>query len=170
MNGELLDEIVSINIEDNQKAIAINQKSHFGKIEGDVLELSLIEATYLLEKGRLNIYNDDEKIDLKYLKSLIRNKQIHDKYIVFRDLKDRGYIIKAGFKYGSEFRLYERGNSPGEGHSQYLVKIIDEFENLKVSDISSYARVAHGVKKNLLLAIIDEDNDITYYTLKWIRP
>ncbi|MDR2873820.1 MAG: tRNA-intron lyase [Methanobrevibacter sp.] len=170
MNGELLDEIVSINIEDNQKAIALNQRSCLGKIEGDILELSLIEATYLLEKGRLNIYIGDEKVNLKYLKSLIRSKQIHDKYIVFRDLKDRGYVIKAGFKYGSEFRLYERGNNPGEGHSQYLVKIIYESENLKVSNISSYARVAHGVKKSLLLAIIDEDTDITYYTLKWTRP
>jgi tRNA splicing endonuclease len=26
------------------------------------------------------------------------------------------------------------------------------------------------VKKNLLLAVIDDDGDITYYTLKWTRP
>ena len=37
------------------------------------------------------------------------------KYIVFRDLKDRGFVIKTGFKYGSEFRLYNRGGGPGQG-------------------------------------------------------
>ncbi|MDR3292280.1 MAG: tRNA-intron lyase [Methanobrevibacter sp.] len=170
MRGELFDEIVSINIKDNQKAIALNQKSHFGKLEGDILELSLIEGCYLLEKSRLKIYFNDEKIAYEFLISLIRDKGLYGKYIVFRDLKDRGYIIKAGFKYGSEFRLYERGKSPGDGHSHYLVKIIYEFEDLKTSNLSSYARVAHGVKKSLILAVIDEDKDITYYTLKWMKP
>jgi tRNA-intron endonuclease len=171
MRGEMSDEIVSIAIgESNQRAISLNQKSHFGKLEGDVLELSLIESLYLLEKGRLNIYQEDNKIEPDYLRHIIREKSIYGKYLVFRDLKDRGYIIKAGFKYGSEFRLYGRGNVPGEGHSEYLVKIIYEFEDLKVSNLSSYARVAHGVKKNLLLAVIDDDGDITYYTLKWTRP
>ncbi|GAA5819504.1 MAG: tRNA-intron lyase [Methanobrevibacter sp. CfCl-M3] len=170
MRGELFDEIISIKINDNQRAAALNQKSHFGKLEGDNLELSLIEGTYLLEKNRLNVYLNDEKIEFEHLISLVRNKGLHGKYIVFRDLKDRGYIIKAGFKYGSEFRLYGRGKSPGDGHSDYLIKIIHESEDLKATDLSSYARVAHGVKKNLILAVIDEDKDITYYTLKWMKP
>jgi tRNA-intron endonuclease len=170
MRGELFEELVFINIKENQRAVSLNQKSHFGKIEEDILVLSLIEAMYLLEKGRFNLFQEGEAIEPGHLRSLIREKGLNGKYVVFRDLKDRGYIIKAGFKYGSEFRLYERGNVPGEGHSEYLVKIIYEYEDLKVSDISSYARVAHGVKKSLLLAVIDEDGDITYYKLKWTRP
>ncbi|MDR2830816.1 MAG: tRNA-intron lyase [Methanobrevibacter sp.] len=170
MKGELFDEIISINIKYSQKAITLNQRSHFGKLEGDILELSLIEGTYLLEKSRLKIYLNNKKVDFEFLISLIREKGLYGKYIVFRDLKDRGYIIKAGFKYGSEFRLYERGKSPGDGHSHYLVKVIYEFENLKISNLSSYARVAHGVKKNLILAVVDEDKDVTYYNLKWMKP
>ncbi|MBQ2353337.1 MAG: tRNA-intron lyase, partial [Methanobrevibacter sp.] len=87
-----------------------------------------------------------------------------------RDLKDRGYVIKTGFKYGSEFRLYNRGGGPGEGHSDYLVKIIFENYDINVLDFASYVRVSHGVNKKLLLAIVDEDFDITYYNVEWTRP
>lgn len=72
------------------------------------MNLSLIEACYLHEKGRLDVYEDEIKCSLDYLIDLLKNKEIYGKYIVFRDLKDRGYVIKTGFKYGSDFRLYNR--------------------------------------------------------------
>ena len=122
MRGDLYDETVTIIIEEGSKRpIALNQKSHFGKLEENVLELSLIEALYLMENKRLDIYKDDKKCDMTFMLDLIKQKGLHGKYIVYRDLKDRGYIIKTGFKYGSEFRLYQRGLAPGKGHSNYLV-------------------------------------------------
>ena len=125
MRGDLSNEIVSIKIEQGSKRpIALHEKSKFGKIEADFLHLSLIEACYLLEKGRLNIYEDDVKCSVGYLIDLIKEQNLYAKYIVYRDLKDRGFVIKTGFKYGSEFRLYNRGGGPGQGHSDYLVKII----------------------------------------------
>lgn len=171
MRGELSEEIVTVNIEkDSQKAISINQKSSFGNLEDDTLELSLIEAFYLMENGRLNIYQNNQKLEEKDIRDLIKNKSIYGKYIIYKDLKNRGYIIKTGFKYGSEFRLYERGKSPGEGHSDYLVKVIYENHDIPALDFSSYVRVSHGVNKSLLLAVIDDEEDITYYKIEWTRP
>ena len=171
MKGVLKDDIVSVFIEEgSKKPIALNQKSFFGKLENNLLELSLIEATYLMEKGRLNIYENDEKCELSYIINLIKEKDNYGRYIVYRDLKDRGYIIRTGFKYGAEFRLYDRGAQPGEGHSDYLVKILFETDNIPTLDFASYVRVSHGVNKNLLLAIVDEDFDITYYNVEWTRP
>lgn len=171
MRGELSEEIVTIKIdEDSRKAIALNQKSSFGKLEDDCLELSLIESFYLMEKGRLKIYKNGKKLDEEFMKGLIKEKEIYGKYIVYKDLKDRGYIVKTGFKYGSEFRVYERGNAPGKGHSNYLVKVIYETYNFSVLDFSSYVRVAHGVNKTLLLAVVDDEEDITYYNVEWIKP
>ena len=175
MRGDLSEEIVTITIGENlnQKAISLNQKSSFGKLEGDVLELSIIEAFYLMEKARLDIYENvesDEKLELNYIRNIIKENSGYGKYLVYRDLKDRGYIIKTGFKYGSEFRLYERGKSPGEGHSDYLVKIIHENYDVNALDFASYVRVSHGVKKSLLLAVVDDEEDITYYTVEWTKP
>ena len=175
MRGDLSEEIVTITIKENlnQKAISLNQKSSFGKLEEDVLELSIIEAFYLMEKGRLDIYENsesDKKLELNYIRNIIKKNSGYAKYLVYRDLKDRGYIIKTGFKYGSEFRLYERGMSPGVGHSDYLVKIIHENYDVNALDFASYVRVSHGVKKSLLLAVVDDEEDITYYTIEWTRP
>ena len=171
MRGDLYDETVTIIIEEGSKRpIALNQKSHFGKLEENVLELSLIEALYLMENKRLDIYKDDKKCDMTFMLDLIKQKGLHGKYIVYRDLKDRGYIIKTGFKYGSEFRLYQRGLAPGKGHSNYLVKVLYEEYEINALDFSSYVRVAHGVNKNLLLAVVDDDHDITYYNVEWTRP
>jgi len=171
MRGDLSNEIVSIKIEQGSKRpIALHEKSKFGKIEADFLHLSLIEACYLLEKGRLNIYEDDVKCSVGYLIDLIKEQNLYAKYIVYRDLKDRGFVFKTGFKYGSEFRLYNRGGGPGQGHSDYLVKIIFENYDINALDFASYVRVSHGVNKKLLLAIVDEDFDITYYNVEWTRP
>lgn len=171
MRGDLSDSIVSIKItEGSKKAIALNQKSFFGKIEGSTLGLSLIEAAYLLEKNRLNIFEDNIKCNIVYIFDLLKENNLFGKYIVYRDLKDRGYVIKTGFKYGAEFRLYDKGRSPGKGHSDFLVKVLYENYNIPALDFASYIRVAHGVNKNMLLAIVDEDFDITYYNIEWTKP
>lgn len=79
MRGCLTDEIVTITIKEdlNQKAISLNQKSFFGKLEDGFLELSLIEAFYLMENGRLNIYNvdSDEKLEINYIREIIKKKK-----------------------------------------------------------------------------------------------
>ena len=171
MRGNLSNEIVSVKIEEGSKRpIALHEKSFFGKIEEDTLNLSLIEACYLVEKDRLDVYEDDILCTAAYLIDLLRERDVYAKYIVYRDLKDRGYVIKTGFKYGSEFRLYDRGRSPGKGHSDFLVKIIYENYNIPALDFASNVRVSHGVNKKLLLAIVDDDFDITYYNVEWTRP
>ena len=171
MRGDLYDETVTVIVQEgSKKPIALNQKSHFGKLENNVLELSLIEALYLMENRRLDIYENDEKCDKNYILKLIKEKNLYGKYIVYRDLKNRGYVIKTGFKFGSEFRLYDRGLAPGKGHSNYLVKVIYEEYDINTLDFASYVRVSHGVNKNLLLAVVDEDHDITYYNVEWTRP
>ena len=171
MRGDLCEGIVTIKIEEgNQRAVSLNQKSQFGKLSEDCLELSLIEACYLMESGRLDIYENDEKCEISYIIDLIKEQEIYGKYLVYRDLKNRGYIIKTGFKYGSEFRLYERGTGPGHAHSDFLVKVLYENNEVNVLDFASYVRVSHGVNKKLLLAVVDDDLDVTYYNIEWTRP
>lgn len=171
MRADLYDENVTIKIQEgSQKAISFNQKSHFGRLSEDILELSILEACYLMENGRIDIYENDEKCELAYIIDLIKERDLYGKYLVYRDLKNRGYIVKTGFKYGSEFRLYDRGRAPGKGHSDFLVKVVYENYEIHALNFSSYVRVAHGVNKNLLLAVVDEDLDITYYNVEWTRP
>jgi tRNA-intron endonuclease len=167
MNSELSGDLVIVREGNIAK---IHEKSHYGNVTEDGLELSLIEALYLMEKGKLEVNIDSDDVTIEKLIKLIRGQGSFTNYIVFKDLRNRGYIVKTGFKYGSEFRLYERGKSPGDGHSNYLVKVASENSKFMMSDLSSYVRVAHGVNKKLLFAVVDDENDITYYNVEWTRP
>jgi tRNA-intron endonuclease, archaea type len=170
MDAELIGELVIIK---DKKAVALSEKSHYGKFNQDELQLSLMEAFYLQEKGKITILdkkNQDKAISLDEMRELIQDKDLIYRYMVYRDLRNRGYIVKTGFKYGSEFRLYERGKSPGDGHSDFVVKVVTENQDISVLDFSSYVRVAHGVNKKLLLAVVDDEQDITYYNVEWTRP
>jgi len=170
MDAELIGELVIIK---DKKAVALSEKSHYGKFNQDELQLSLMEAFYLQEKGKIKILdkkNQGKVLSLDEMHELIQDKDLIYRYMVYRDLRNRGYIVKTGFKYGSEFRLYERGKSPGDGHSDFVVKVVTENQNISVLDFSSYVRVAHGVNKKLLLAVVDDEQDITYYNVEWTRP
>ncbi len=146
------------------------ERSHYGTLTNDGLQLTIIEALYLMEKGKLEVKNGSDDVSIDNMYEIIRENGSFANYIVFNDLRNRGYVVKTGFKYGSEFRLYERGKSPGDGHSDFLVKVATEDSAFMISDLSSYVRVAHGVNKKLLFAVVDEENDITYYNVEWTRP
>lgn len=167
MNSELSEDMIIIK---DDKSLNLHSKSHYGNLTDEGLQLSLIEALYLMEKDKIKVKRDGKTLSVDDLYEMIHKKDLFANYLVFRDLRNRGYIIKTGFKYGSEFRLYERGTSPGEGHSNYLVKVASENEQIPLSDLSSYVRVAHGVNKYLLFAVVDQENDITYYNIEWTRP
>jgi tRNA-intron endonuclease len=154
----------------NQKAFKLNEKSHYGNLNNDELHLSLIEALYLVEKEKINVLDGNKVLSLKDFQEIIIEQGLFLKYLVFKDLRNRGYVIKTGFKYGSEFRLYERGRSPGDGHSDYLVRVYNEDQEISVNNFSSYVRVAHGVNKKMFIAVVDSEYDITYYNVEWTRP
>ena len=85
------------------------ERSHYGTITNDGLQLSIIEALYLMEKGKLEVKKDSDEVSIDDMYEIIRENGSFANYIVFNDLRNRGYVVKTGFKYGSEFRLYERG-------------------------------------------------------------
>ncbi len=124
------------------------EEKTYGRNEGDWGHLSLWEANYLAEKGIF----DARPI----MKDGI--------YGVYRDLRNRGLIVKSGFKYGTHFRAYEKSM---EEHSKYLVHVIPEKE--EIQKISRAVRVAHGVRKSLILAYPGTE-DILYFKFSWIRP
>lgn len=155
----------------DEHAHNLYNKRYYGNLTELGLELSFIEALYLFEKGKIEIFDsDDRPLSLEDMTNFIRQKHVYSHFLVYKDLRIRGYIIKTGFKYGSDFRIYERGHSPGDGHSSFLVKILSEEQEIKVRDFSSYVRVAHGVRKTLLLAVVDDEYDITYYDIEWTKP
>ena len=150
-----------------------NQSSYGTLLEDGRIELSLLEALYLVEKKRLRLIDTKRKeIDVARLvkKTKKHEKNFWTKYTVFKDIRNRGYIIKTALKFGADFRVYDRGIKPGQDHAKWILFPIHESSSLTWHDFASKNRVAHSTKKNLLLAIVDEENDVSYYEVQWVKP
>jgi len=146
------------------------EKEFYGKPFGELLQLSLVEALYLVEKNILNIKHMKNKKDLSKTDFInhIQKLQpdIENRLTVFRDLKKRGLIVKTGFKFGSHFRAYTK--KPDETHAEYLVHVIPKNYMCSCAELSRAVRLAHSVNKEIVFA--QTSDKIDYIKFGRLRP
>ena len=161
-------------LESSDPARDLYAQSRFGTVvAGSRVQLSFLEACYLVEKERILVKDGRGRVlDIdKLLAAGKRNdKTIAVKHAVFRDLRSRGYIVKTALKFGADLRVYDRGVKPGEDHAKWIVYPVHESEHLTWYSFAAKNRVAHSTKKRLLIGIVDDEDDVTYYEVKWLRP
>lgn len=147
-------------------------KKGFGEINGEFIYLSSYETLFLLEKNKISLFDRYEKeiTAEQFFKAMIRkNPDFPLNYVVFKDLRDKDYVVKAGAKYGALFRVYEKGILPGKEHARWLVIPVKSEGKLVFEDILGKNRIANSTRKSMLLAFVDNDNTVTYLELKWRR-
>lgn len=156
---------------DKKSSIKLFKKEFIGKPFEGGLQISFVEALYLMESKILNLFKVHESKSISYSKFFkIAKKTQPDidlRIFVYQDLKKRGLIVKTGFKFGSHFRVYTR--NPDEIHAEYLVQVVkNEYEEVW-SEISRAVRLAHSVNKEFIFAKINE-NKIDYIKFGRLRP
>ncbi|MFC1800777.1 tRNA-intron lyase [Nanoarchaeota archaeon] len=160
--------------ENSDGARELYNQSRFGKIlENGRVQLSLLESLYLLSKAKIQVLDGRNKVvefDSLLKKAQKQEHNLWTRYCVFKDMRDRGYIVKTALKFGADFRVYDRGVKPGEDHARWVVYPVQENTSLTWHDFSAKNRVAHSTKKRLLVGVVDEENDCTYWEIKWMRP
>lgn len=168
IQAQLTKEIISTN---EAEAFSLYKKSVFGEPVGQKIQYSLPEAFYLVEKNKIEIFQKNKKLtkDELYKKFSKIDKKFQIKYPVFKDLREKGHIVKTALKFGAEFRVYEKGTRPGKAHAKWIVFTDLETNKTTWHEFSAKNRVAHSTKKKLLLAILDEEGDISYYEVGWVR-
>jgi len=142
-------------------------------IDNEKVQLSLLETMYLIEKDRIEVFDGrKKKIDSDaFLKKAGRmEKKFWIRYVVFKDLRDRGYIVKTALKFGADFRVYDRGVKPGEDHAKWIIYAVHERDSLTWHGFSAKNRVAHSTKKKLMIGTVDDEGDVTYWEVKWVKP
>lgn len=155
-----------------KEAFSLHSQSRFGeKKEGKII-YSVFESLYLLEKGKMEVTFKKRKLKFEQLMNEARekDKNIGTKYTVFKNMRNRGFIVKTALKFGADFRVYDRGVKPGEDHARWILYPVSENSSLTWHDFSAKNRVAHSTKKNLLIGIVDEEEDVTYYVCQWLKP
>ena len=181
VTAELLENKVVIWKEDEWRLIF--DEKYFGKIIEEekvkYLLLSLEEAMLLLEREHIILKKGRKAIDIASFYSIAckMDKEFAHKYTVYKDLRNRGYIVKSGFKFGTHFRVYDRGINPYKAgskelkeHTKYNVHAVPENFTSSYQEWSRYVRLSQNIRATALLAVVDEEGDVTYYKIMRIRP
>jgi len=165
----LISEKITSNSVEAQNLFSANR---FGEKFGEKILYSVPEAFFLIQSKKMEIMNHYGKklTEKEILKKFERiDKKFKTKYIVFKDLREKGYIVKTALKFGAEFRVYEKGKKIDKNHSKWILFPVSENSKTTWQDFSAKSRVAHSTKKNLLIAIVDEESDVSYYEVKWTK-
>jgi tRNA-intron endonuclease len=135
-------------------------QSGYGRPEKAGLRLAPEEAAYLVHRGKIDIpgYDFDRILSLFAEKpDFLRN------FLVYRDIRERGYAVQTG---PHDFRVFRRGQRPGSGQSQYLVRVLSERDLIDFDVLISEATASAHMRKQHVLAVVDDENELTYYEIK----
>jgi len=136
----------------------------FGELKGRKLILTPHEAFYLLEKGRINVEGEnEEKITFEGLVRALSGHQeeVWVKYLVYRDMRDRGYIVRECPVF--DFEIH------GKGPMRRYVYIVYEGGEADLKTLRRLLKRATLDKKDLILAVVDRRTDIVYYSLDFLK-
>lgn len=144
----------------------------YGNWKKDKLELDLVEAALLSERGKVEVFLNKKKMGFEaffhYCAGL--DPRFIARYIVYKDLRDRGLPVRMGFK-GSDFRVYERGAKPGKAEKvKWIVFASAEDYICALEQLGKAIKLAQNIRALALWAVVDNDTDVTYYKINSISP
>ncbi|MFO8109248.1 MAG: tRNA-intron lyase [Thermoplasmata archaeon] len=158
-------------VEAEAQANRLYNKGFYGiPLSGGGLELNLFEARYLMETDRLEIRDEScEPIPLSVLinRSLIQHPRTPLLYPVYSDMRSRGYVLKDASRPG-DFRVFPRGGGPGKAPSKYWLLAYAETDKFSLPPSEEFCRRIMDLKKEMLVATLDEEGDVTYYKISTI--
>lgn len=173
LESEEKEEVVVAELDGNDviikkdQANLIYERGYYGQIQEDgSLKLDPVEALLLSERKRIQI---TDKMGKEYDFSQIVEKYVKDipelwvKYLSYKDLRSRGYIVKAGYGTEIDYRVYERGAQLGTDAAKYLVHTVVEGTPLKLISLDKITKVAKSNRKKLVLAVVDRIGEVTFY-------
>ena len=155
---------------DLEDAEALRSGGFFGKTVGGFTQLSLTEGCFLLSRGRLSVFSPDGgPVPFEALRDFSSSVQegFPARLKVYSDLRDRGMVVKSGFKYGNHFRVYT--SSPDDCHARYLVHAIGDGVIRTWAEVSKTVRLSGGVKKEILFGKVVRKG-VQYLEFQWFRP
>jgi tRNA-intron endonuclease len=167
-----------ISAEEKDGAVVVTDPARFGELEesgygskdGKALTLRDYEALYLLYTKKLDLRRNDEAVSFEELAEGIQKKtsDAWTKFIIYRDLRSRGYVVREGFGFGTDLRVYERGDYPKKA-AKYVVFALDEGIERRVDDLQTSVREMAKMGKEAIVAVIERRGEVIYYKVSRAR-
>ncbi|HEU5462351.1 MAG TPA: tRNA-intron lyase [Nitrososphaeraceae archaeon] len=136
----------------------------YGEKMKDIYILENYEALFLLYSKRLVLKQQNTILDFSnFLQILLKiDLSIFTKFVIFRDLRTRGYIAKEGFGFGNDFRVYERGEYSRKA-AKYVIFGINDGISIKTNELFENIRSIEKMGKEAIIAVIERRGEIIYY-------
>jgi len=167
VNGEII--LDQTCISDKDMIHELDQKG-FGEIEKEKLFLKQFETLYLLYTKRLILKKNKKQIDFDSFMGICQKTDfdILTKFLIYRDLRNRGYVVKDGFGFGSDFRVYERGHY-GEKGAKFLIFGLNEGQQEKMGNLQKKIEEITQMGKEPIIAVIERRGEVIYYKINKIN-
>ncbi len=149
----------------------ILQSGPFGTLIQDQYVLTPIECMYLLFKNKIFLIDSDgSPISIHQLLKIMlpQDKDIWTKFLVYFDLRSRGYSVKQGFGPGISFRLYPRGSRLGDDTAKMLIYILTDGDSISLDELERITKLSTSSRKKLIFALINPQGEITYYKVSQV--
>ena len=165
--GKLVKNHVIVESTETQKDLELKGLGEFNK---NSFFLKPFESLYLLYTGKLDLQKNSKNIEFDdFLQSCIKeDPDALTKFLIFRDLRTKGYIVKDGFGFGSDFRVYERGQF-GKKDAKYLVFALNEGKQEKVGQLQKKIEEITKMGKEPIISVIERRGEIIYYKISRIN-
>jgi len=169
-------ELVKVKASLKEKGVLVSEKEGieslstrgYGAPENENLVLAFFEALFLISKEILEVFDEKTGKSVGFQDVLERfqltDKDAWVKYLVYRDLRSRGYVVREGFGLGIDFRVYERGEY-GKEIATYLIFVIQEGQPVLIEELARALNYVLNLKKKLVLAVINRRGEVVYYSV-----
>ena len=146
------------------------ERKGYGEMEKDKLFLKPFESLYLLYTGKLALFRGKKNIGFDLFLQICKkqDESILTKFLVYRDLRTRGYTVKDGFGFGSDFRVYAKGDF-GEKGAKFLVFGLNEGKQEKIGKLQKKVEEITKMGKEPIIAVIQRQGEIIYYKISRIN-
>lgn len=136
------------------------EQSGYGRLEREGVKLFDQEALYLLHRQKIEVSG----YTFNSLFSEFADRPgFFRSFLVYRDLRERGYVVQAG---PHDFRVFRRGEKPGTGESLYLIRVLSERDPIGFVKLTEEVTTSRNMRKQYVLAVVDDEEELTYYEIK----
>ncbi|MFA6226094.1 MAG: tRNA-intron lyase [Methanoregula sp.] len=136
------------------------EQSGYGRLEKDGVKLAPQEALYLIHRQKITL--DGYAFDTLF-SEFASERNFLRSFLVYRDLRERGYVVQTG---PHDFRVFRRGEKPGTGESLYLVRVLSERDPIRFTKLIEEVVASRNMRKQYVLAVVDDEEELTYYEIK----
>ncbi|MEM0117175.1 MAG: tRNA-intron lyase [Conexivisphaerales archaeon] len=140
-------------------------KRGLGDEEADFISLRIYEAMYMVRQGWLSVSDaENNAVSFQTLvaRCLSEDKRGWTKFLVYRDLRSRGYVVREGYGIRSDLRVYDRGDYPSTP-AKYTVLPINEGEKVRLSELEKMLERVYMMGKEAIVAVVERRGEIIYY-------